>query len=222
MEFLLGVVSSLIASLIFVWASKVTFEWIQWLRAFPKGIRLVALDRHAYLKRIAALIRSNKKRLFFRGLTGFDLFSSDIVKMAFDETKVDSWEELVFVLTDPKSKAFSSEPDKSLTPERLTRLQQTVIDFLNDYFFAKPPTSDKTTKRGIFYIEEDKNLFNMLILDTEAYIFFRGFTARHKAATGQVIVNINLQKCPELVEALISHVKEYYLQSCTPYELSDS
>lgn len=178
MDFVLGVVSSLAASVIFVWVSKLSFEWIRWMRSIPKGIRFVSLDRHAYLKRISMLIRNNKRKLFYKGITGFDLFSSDIVKLALDETKVDGWEQIVFILTDPKSKAFSSEPDKSYTPERLARLQQTVVDFLTVCLFATPPASDKTTKKGIFYIEEDKNLFNLLVLDSEAYVFFRGFSAR--------------------------------------------
>ncbi|NTW99156.1 MAG: hypothetical protein HGB35_04355, partial [Geobacteraceae bacterium] len=78
-NFLLGVLSSLAASFLYVVLTRTSLRW--W-RSYPRGIRFVEPERDQYIHKIGELIRSNRNSLFFKGFTGFDLFSSDIIKSA--------------------------------------------------------------------------------------------------------------------------------------------
>jgi hypothetical protein len=205
---LLGILSSLIASLIFIKLTKLSFRLY---RSFPKGVRFISPNRDVYLKMIANLISQNEQTFFFKCITGYDLFSSEIIKESFDNKRMDCWKELFFVFTHPKSRAFQTEPNPLYTPGKLERFQQTVLDYIQDRLFENLPNSGNP-QRGIYFIDEDKNLFNLLILDTEAFVFFRGFT-QEKGAKGQIIINVNLTKCPVLVKELIEFVKNYYLKN---------
>ena len=206
-EFVLGVLASLVATIIYVVASRASLRW--W-RAYPRGIRIVATDREWYLSRIADLIRSNKNRLFFKGFTGFDLFSSEMIKSALDATRTDNWNEMVFVLTDPDSSAFDSERNRYYTRTHLTHLQETVRQYLQERLLPCVRVRDGGIC-GVFLIPEDKNFLNLLVLDDEAFIFLRGFTET-KGPAGQIIVNVTLSKAPELVRELLVFMKERYLR----------
>lgn len=216
LAFALGVLSSLVATIVYVVSLRVSLRW--W-RAYPRGIRLVAPDREWYLKRIADLIRSNKNRLFYKGFTGFDLFSSEVIKSAFDETRTDNWSEFVFVLTEPNSPAFDSERNRYYTRAHLEHLQETVRQYLQERLLPCVRVRDGGTC-GVFWIPEEKNFQNVLILDDEAFIFLRGFTET-KGPAGQIIVNVTFSKAPELVRELLLFMKERYLRLARAMPSSD-
>lgn len=209
MNFVLGVVSSVFASVIVVAASRVS---LRWLRAFPRGVEFVRPNRHEYVSRIAAQIRQNRNALFFKGMTGYDLFSADLIRSALEETRVDVWKQIVFVLTSPKSPAFHTEPNRFYTAERLAGLQKVAVDFLNERALATARPNEACT-RGIFYVTEPLTLINLLVLDSEAFVFFRGFTDAEGPA-GQVIVRLQLSKCPQLIRDLVEYVRRYYIEQC--------
>jgi hypothetical protein len=209
MEFVAGVVSSLVASILLLVLSRTS---LRRLRGFPRGVQLLEPVREEYTKDIASQIRTNSRTLFFKGLTGYDLFSSEHIQSALTEIRTDGWEELVFVLTDPSSPAFHAEPSKYYTAQRLSDLQQIVVDFLDDKLIASV-RPDGNCIRGVFHIPEERTMVNLLVLDNEAIIFFRGFTPK-EGPSGQVIVKVNLTKCSPMIKELITSVKSYYIERC--------
>jgi len=209
MNFVLGVVSSVFASVIVIAASRMS---LRWLRAFPRGVEFVRPNRHEYVSRIAAQIRQNKNTFFFKGLTGYDLFSADLIRSALEETRVDTWKQIVFVLTRPMSPAFHVEPNRFYTAERLAGMQKIVVDFLNERLLEVARPSEACT-RGVFYVTESSTLINLLVLDNEAFVFFRGFTNTEGPA-GQVIIRLQLLKCPQLIRDLVEYVRQHYIDQC--------
>jgi hypothetical protein len=125
---------------------------------------------------------------------------------------VDTWKQLVFVLTSPHSPAFQAEPNRFYIADRLASFQKVVVDFLTERLPALA-RSDEACIRGIFYVSESKTLINLLVLDSEAFVFFRGFTEA-EGPGGQVIIRLQLSKCPQLICDLIDHVRQYYIEQC--------
>jgi len=64
--------------------------------------------------------------------------------------------------------------------------------------------------RGIYYITESLSVINLLVLDSEAFVFFRGFN-KAEGASGQVIIRLDLLRCPELIRELVAFVKQHYI-----------
>jgi hypothetical protein len=125
---------------------------------------------------------------------------------------VDDWKEVMFVLVCPTSDAFAAEQNPYNTAERVIGLQRVVVDFLSEKLLsATRPNKDCT--HGVFYVKESIALVNLLVLDDYAFVFFRGFT-KTEGPAGQVIVKIQLSKCPQLLRELFDLIQRYYIGLC--------
>ena len=206
MELLVGVLASLVAAFIFTALTRAT---VRTLRSFPHGIRFLKPDRQAYTARIASLLREHTHCLFFKGLTGYDLFSSELIRSALEQKHIEHWENFILLLTSSRSPAFHAEPNPYYTATRLAALQKIVVDFVRERVLSRAKETRGSIK-GIFYVHEHNTLLNILVLDTEAFFFIRGFT-RAEGPSGQIIVNVDLLRCPPLVRDFVAHLRQHYI-----------
>lgn len=203
-SFLLGISSSLIATILYIKFSNVSIAL-----PFLRGIRFIPPNREKYTREISNLIRVNENRFIFKGFTGFDLFSADKIKRALEETRTDTWQNLFFIFTDCQKLEFQVELHTEYTKERLIHLQNNVLDFIRTSVLKDNQSVLSTVRKGICFTTTESNFFNLLILDELMFVFFRGFS-KQKGAKSQIILRIDLNKCPKKVYHFISAIEKFY------------
>ena len=168
---------------------------------FIRGVKVISNSRSAYCQEAASLLEGSKKFLFVKSFTGFDLFTHEIVKAAIRNIASDTIEEINIIFTDSKSKAFTSELNQKYTVDYLCNLHKIAYDSLQ---------SNLKGNHNIYYLDEDRCLIMMLMNESTAYIYFRGFTILH-AAEGLLIFKIDLTKTIPLLSNLLLYVKDYFI-----------
>jgi len=167
-----------------------------------RGVKIISNNRSTYCHEVATLLESSNNFLFVKSFTGFDIFTHEIVKEAIRKIASDTIKEINIILTGLKSKAYTNELNNRYTFDYLCSLHKMACDSL---------LSNLKVKHNLYYLDEDRSLIMMIMNESSAYVFFRGFTTLH-ASDGLLIFKINLTNTIPLLSNLLLFLKDYFIK----------